>query len=132
MGLTFVDATVTGPNDKSRSVKLLVDSGASYSFLPDEVWRDLELQPQETLEFILADGTTMQLGEFITEFGLQFVKVVLVCLAEFFFDIGKVYDIAVPEVLVCPINPGKCLKQVMLADNAPEVEFFQPRRIKPG
>jgi clan AA aspartic protease len=60
MGLTFVDATVTGPSGKSRSVKLLVDSGTSYSLLPDEVWRDLELQPQETLEFVLADGTTIE------------------------------------------------------------------------
>jgi clan AA aspartic protease len=60
MGLTFVDATVTGPNDKSRAVRLLVDSGASYSLLPDPVWRELELEPQETLEFILADGTTIE------------------------------------------------------------------------
>jgi clan AA aspartic protease len=57
MGLIFVDATVTGPNEKSRSVKLLVDSGASYSLLPEDVWRELGLQPQETLDFILADGT---------------------------------------------------------------------------
>jgi clan AA aspartic protease len=60
MGLTFVEATVTGPNDKSRSVKLLVDSGASYSLLPEDVWRDLGLEPQETLDFILADGTTIE------------------------------------------------------------------------
>lgn len=60
MGLTFVEATVTGPNDKSRTVSLLVDSGASYSLLPEDVWRDLGLKPQETLDFVLADGTTIQ------------------------------------------------------------------------
>jgi clan AA aspartic protease len=60
MGLTYVDATVTGPNGKSRSLDLLVDSGASYSLLPDDVWRELELKPEETLDFILADGTKIE------------------------------------------------------------------------
>jgi clan AA aspartic protease len=60
MGLTYVDATVTGPNGKSCSLDLLVDSGASYSLLPEDVWQELELQPQETLDFILADGTKIR------------------------------------------------------------------------
>ena len=60
MGLTFVEATVTGPKGSSRSVELLVDSGASYSLLPENVWRELGLEPQETLEFILADGTKIE------------------------------------------------------------------------
>ncbi len=60
MGLTFVEATVTGPKGISQAVELLVDSGASYSLLPEEVWRQLGLEPQETLEFILADGTKIQ------------------------------------------------------------------------
>ena len=29
MGLTYVDATVTGPSGKSRDFELLVDSGAA-------------------------------------------------------------------------------------------------------
>lgn len=60
MGLTFVEATVTGPTGRSCKVELLVDSGASYSLLPEDVWRDLELQPQETLTFTLADGTKIE------------------------------------------------------------------------
>ena len=60
MSLPYVDATVTGPTGKARSLDLLVDSGASYSLLPDHVWRDLELEPQETLKFILADGTKIE------------------------------------------------------------------------
>ena len=60
MGLTYVDATVTGPTDKSRQIQLLVDSGASYSLLPEEVWKELEIKPQEKLDFILADGTKIQ------------------------------------------------------------------------
>jgi clan AA aspartic protease len=60
MGLTFVDATVTGPTEQSRSVKLLVDSGTSYSLLPKDVWQDLGLEAQERLEFVLADGTLIE------------------------------------------------------------------------
>lgn len=60
MGLTYVEATVTGPTGQSRSLELLVDSGASYSLLPEDVWRELELEPQETLKFILADGTRIE------------------------------------------------------------------------
>jgi predicted aspartyl protease len=54
MGLTYVDATVTGPTDKSRQIQLLVDSGASYSLLPEDVWQELEIKPQEKLDFIHA------------------------------------------------------------------------------
>lgn len=60
MGLTYVDATVTGPTDKSRQIQLLVDSGATYSLLPEDVWQELEIKPQEKLDFILADGTKIE------------------------------------------------------------------------
>jgi clan AA aspartic protease len=59
MGLTYVEATVTGPTGDARTLNLLVDSGASYSLLPETVWRAIGLEPQEDLEFILADGTTI-------------------------------------------------------------------------
>jgi clan AA aspartic protease len=62
MGLTYVEATVTGPTNKSRQIQLLVDSGASYSLLPEEVWKELDIKPQEKLDFILADGTKIQRG----------------------------------------------------------------------
>ena len=60
MGLTSVEATVTGPTGQSRTVELLVDSGASYSLLPENVWRHLGLKPHETLRFILAVGTKIE------------------------------------------------------------------------
>lgn len=53
MGLTYVEATVTGPTDKSQTIELLVDSGAVYFLLPTKVWKALKLKPMETL----ADGT---------------------------------------------------------------------------
>ena len=60
MGLTYVDATVTGPTDKWRQIQLLVDNGVSYSVLTEYVWQELEIKPQETLDFILADGTKIE------------------------------------------------------------------------
>jgi clan AA aspartic protease len=60
MRLTYVDGTVIGPTAKSRSVRFLVDSGATYSLLPHDVWQAIELQPMETHTFTLADGTTIE------------------------------------------------------------------------
>jgi clan AA aspartic protease len=60
MGLTYVEATVTGPTGESRQLKLLVDSGAVYSLLPTKVWKALKLKPMETLSFTLADGTDIK------------------------------------------------------------------------
>ena len=35
-------------------------AGASYSLLPEDVWREIGLAPQETLTFTLADGTKIE------------------------------------------------------------------------
>jgi|SRR5947207_9344638 len=59
MGLTYVDATVSGPAG-SRDVRFLVDSGAKYSLLPDPDWRAIGLTPRRRLTFVLADGTTIE------------------------------------------------------------------------
>jgi len=59
MGLTYVDARVTGPA-ASRDVRFLVDSGAKYSLLPDADWRAIGLAPRRRLTFVLADGTTIE------------------------------------------------------------------------
>jgi predicted aspartyl protease len=40
-------------------VRLLVDSGAIYSVLPDAEWRALGLTPQRRMEFVLVDGTAI-------------------------------------------------------------------------
>jgi predicted aspartyl protease len=59
MGNIFVEGIVTGPTGKQATVRLLVDSGAIYTLLPDEVWRAIELQPKRQMDFVLADGTTI-------------------------------------------------------------------------
>lgn len=59
MGLTFVQATVAGLRGRKRSLRFSVDSGASYTVLPDKVWKALGLRPKRELTFTLADGTDL-------------------------------------------------------------------------
>jgi clan AA aspartic protease len=59
MGLTYLDGTVTGPGGASEHVQFLVDSGASYSLLPHEVWKSLGLTPKREVSAVLADGSTV-------------------------------------------------------------------------
>ncbi len=60
MGLTHVEATVTGPTGASRKLNLMVDSGAAYSLLPTKVWKAIKLKPKRKVSFTLADGTTIE------------------------------------------------------------------------
>ncbi|BCX04537.1 MAG: hypothetical protein KatS3mg053_2475 [Candidatus Roseilinea sp.] len=59
MGLTFIEGLVTGPTGKQARINFSVDSGATYTLLPDPIWRELELQPKRQMTFTLADGTTI-------------------------------------------------------------------------
>lgn len=60
MGFTYVEGTFTGPTGNQATVELLVDSGAMYTVLPNEVWRALELSPERLERFRLADGTVIE------------------------------------------------------------------------
>ncbi len=60
MGLVFVDAEVQGRPGKRKQVRFLVDSGASYSVLPQRIWRELGLKPKRKMVFTLADGTELR------------------------------------------------------------------------
>ena len=57
MGITYVDAEATGPTGKQAPVRLMVDSGATYSLLPEDVWKAIGLEPTRAMNFSLADGT---------------------------------------------------------------------------
>ncbi len=59
-GLTHIEATVAGPSGKSESLLFLVDSGATYTVLPEKVWKKIGLKPGRTMEFALADGTKIK------------------------------------------------------------------------
>lgn len=58
MGLTSVRAQVNRPTGRTRARdgRFLVDTGAVYTVLPEDVWRALKLKPQRTVEFTPADG----------------------------------------------------------------------------
>ena len=59
MGIKYVEGTVRGENGRESPVRLLVDSGATYSVLPHPVWSELGLEPKREMDFVLADGTTV-------------------------------------------------------------------------
>jgi len=59
MGVVYVDAIVkSGP--VSIPVKLLVDSGATYTVLRRDVWERLGLTPLGEVELVLTDGTVIR------------------------------------------------------------------------
>ena len=60
MAVTYVEGAVRGPNEKQATVRFLVDSGASYTLLPHNVWQAIGLKPSRRVSFILADGTTVE------------------------------------------------------------------------
>ncbi len=60
MGLTYVIAKVRGKPGNERRVRLLVDSGATYSLLPERTWKALKLRPMREVTFSLADGTPIR------------------------------------------------------------------------
>lgn len=61
MGLTVLKvgvANVAAP-EQTRTLEFLVDSGAIYSVVPENVLADLGITPIATQEFRLADGTAI-------------------------------------------------------------------------
>ena len=60
MGITYLEGRLTGPNGKQATLNFLVDSGATYTLVPFDEWRKLELQPKRAIELRLADGTAIE------------------------------------------------------------------------
>ena len=59
MGITYIEGTVTGPTG-SRTVDFLVDSGATYSLLPHDIWTTIGLAPKRSASFALGDGSRIE------------------------------------------------------------------------
>ncbi len=57
-GLITVTAKI-GKGKKAIEVDFIVDSGATYTLLPEKVWKKLNLKPYEELKFTLADSTVI-------------------------------------------------------------------------
>jgi len=60
MGITYIEGVVKDSTDKEANVRFLVDSGATYTLLPHDVWHALGLSPKRSVTFTLADGTTIE------------------------------------------------------------------------
>jgi clan AA aspartic protease len=60
MGISYIEGVVTGPTSKRATVPFLVDSGATYTLLPEKVWKDIELVPKRKGTSTLADGTAVE------------------------------------------------------------------------
>ena len=58
MGIIYVEGTARGPRGEAP-VRFLVDSGATYTVLPPNVWQAIGLTPRRSMTFGLADGTTV-------------------------------------------------------------------------
>jgi predicted aspartyl protease len=57
MGMMYVQGVLTGPTGKQANIRFLVDSGATYTLVPHDVWKALDLVPKRTVTFTFADGT---------------------------------------------------------------------------
>ena len=60
MGVVFVEGTVTGPSGEQATLQFLVDSGATYTLLPQLAWQAIRLTPKRSVRFTLADGTIVE------------------------------------------------------------------------
>ena len=59
MGLTYVGVECSA-NGHVAKINMLVDSGATYSVLPERVWQELGLIGTRSIRLRLADGTILR------------------------------------------------------------------------
>jgi len=62
MGLFQVNVKLANPTapENVREVSLLVDTGATLSWIPREILQNLKVKPTSRLEFQLADGRVLE------------------------------------------------------------------------
>ncbi len=58
--MTHVEGTIAGPGGQRATVLFLVDSGATYTLLPHDIWQSIGLAATRAMTFSLADGTTVE------------------------------------------------------------------------
>jgi len=72
MSITHVVAGIAGPGRRRPfRVRFLVDTGTVFTVPPEPAWRRLRLRPERTVEFTLADGTTIDRGVYECRFTVQ-------------------------------------------------------------
>ncbi len=61
MGIMYVATKIARSDGRGRGLglRVLVDTGALYSVLPEDAWQALKLRPMDRAEFSLADGSVI-------------------------------------------------------------------------
>ena len=59
MGISYIEGMISGPKGK-KEVRFLIDSGAPYTLLPYDAWKEIGLSPRREATFTLADGTSIK------------------------------------------------------------------------
>ena len=59
LGITYILGKVRGPSGEEE-VRFLVDSGATYTVLPEKVWKSIGIKPTREHEFMLVDGSVIK------------------------------------------------------------------------
>jgi clan AA aspartic protease len=59
LGITYIAGRVRGPLGEEEA-HFLVDSGATYTVLPEKIWKSIGLKPLREHDFTLADGTIIR------------------------------------------------------------------------
>ena len=69
MGHVYTPVTFIGPSGESQTLTMLVDTGASYTWISEEILRALDVRPLRPRRFRLGDGRVIerQLGEVVVE-----------------------------------------------------------------
>ena len=73
MGTFSADFVIRNRNDDTRNLRLngTVDTGASYTVIPPRLLDELGVERDETLTFVIADGSKQDLDIGWVEMGLQ-------------------------------------------------------------
>ena len=73
MGTFGADFVIRNRNDDTRNLRLngTVDTGASYTVIPARLLDELGVERDETLTFVIADGSKQDLDIGWVEMGLQ-------------------------------------------------------------
>ena len=74
MGITSIELGVKSAPGREEALSFLVDSGATYSVLPQPVWRRLGLHPSRKVTVSLADGTLLERHASECEFSFENVR----------------------------------------------------------
>lgn len=71
MEITVIKALIRNPAhpEKERLLEFLVDSGATFSVISEDILNELGIEPHREQEFVLADGTKIKrkIGDAIFE-----------------------------------------------------------------